>query len=404
MPFLPSFPTLSPLSIDAYTSTSATGIGNAALGRALREQSTGLRPNDFAPAAGLDTWIGRITALDSLTMPANWHDYDCRNQRLACLALDQDGFSHAVAMARRRHGDSRIGCLIGSSTSGMLETELGYRARSGTNDDLPQSVCFPNRHSLFAVSDFVRRYLRLRGPAWTISTACTSSAKVFGAAARLMDAGLCDAIVVGGVDTLCLTTLYGFHALELLSNAPCRPFAANRNGISIGEGAGFALLSRAGTGEYALLGYGESSDGYHISTPEPEGAGAQIAMCMALDQAGLDGGQINYINLHGTATQNNDRAEQAAVLTVFGTSVPCSSTKGWTGHTLGAAGITEAVISLMCLSNNLLPGTLNTKQFDFDFKCDLIAGNRTAPLRHVLSNSFGFGGSNCSLVFGKRES
>jgi 3-oxoacyl-[acyl-carrier-protein] synthase-1 len=394
---------LSPISIDAYTSTSAAGIGNVALCNALLEQSTGLRPNDFAPAASLDTWIGRIAALESVTMPAGWHDYECRNQRLACLALEQDNFSGEVATACQRFGDTRIGCLIGSSTSGMLETELGYRSRSGIDNDLPKSVSFSHRHSLFAVSDFVRRYLGLRGPVWTISTACTSSAKVFGAATRLIDAGLCDAVVVGGVDTLCLTTLHGFRSLELLSDTPCRPFAANRKGISIGEGAGFALLSRTGAGEYGLLGYGESSDGFHISTPAPKGVGAQISMRLALDQAGLDSGQIDYINLHGTATENNDRAEQAAVLNLFGTDTPCSSTKGWTGHTLGAAGITEAVISLLCLKNNLLPGTLNTERFDPEFTIKLIAGNRTAPLRHVLSNSFGFGGSNCSLVFGKCE-
>ena len=394
---------MSPLSIDAYTSTSAAGIGNAALGNALLEQSTGLRQNDFAPAVGLDTWIGRVTALDSVSMPANWRDYDCRNQRLACLALEQDHFSARVAAARRQHGDTRIGCLIGSSTSGMLETELGYRSRAGQDNDLPNTVSFTHRQSLFAVSDFVSRYLGLRGPAWTISTACTSSAKVFGAASRLIDSGLCDAVVVGGVDTLCLTTLHGFHSLELLSDAPCRPFAANRKGISIGEAAGFALLSRSGAGEYALLGYGESSDGFHISTPAPEGAGAQVSMRMALDQAGVDSRQIDYINLHGTATQSNDRAEHAAVLALFGTGAPCSSTKGWTGHTLGAAGITEAVISLLCLKNNLLPGTLNTEQFDPEFTAELIARNHTAPLRRVLSNSFGFGGSNCSLIFGKHS-
>jgi len=392
-----------PISIDAYTLTSAAGVGVKAIGASLRKQSSGLRPNDFAPAIGLATWIGRVDAVEDVVLPTAWRDYDCRNQRLACLGLEQDDFPTQVAAARQRYGASRIGCLIGSSTSGILETELEFRARKNPDSGLSNSFSFSHHHSLAAVSDFVRKYLGLGGPAWTVSTSCTSSAKVFAAASRMLDADICDAVVVGGVDSLCLTTLHGFHSLELLSDAPCQPFASGRKGISVGEAAGFALLSRSKESDQALWGWGESSDGYHISTPAPDGAGALAAMRQALYQAALTPHDIDYINMHGTATINNDRAEESAVLNLFGGDVPCSSTKGWTGHTLGAAGITEAVISILCLHQGMLPGNLNTLEFDPAFKCNLIGANRSMPIRRVLTNSFGFGGSNCSLIFGCPE-
>lgn len=391
---------MQPIAIDAYTLTSAAGVGVSAIGESLRKQISGLRTNDFAPALGLNTWIGRVDAAEKEALPEVWGKYDCRNHRLARLGLEQDDFLRHVADARQRYGAERIGCLVGSSTSAILETELGFRARSGPDTGLPAEVNFRYRNSLFAVSDFVRSYLGLGGPAWTISTACTSSAKVFAAATRMLTSNLCDAVIVGGVDSLCLTTMYGFNSLELLSDAPCQPFAAGRKGISIGEAAGFALLSRGNFAGLALLGWGESSDGYHISTPAPDGAGALAAMRQALTRAALKPGDIDYINMHGTATLNNDRAEEIAVFNLFGNNTPCSSTKGWTGHTLGAAGITEAVISMICLQQALLPANLNSREFDPVFRCDFIDTNRSKPLRHVLSNSFGFGGSNCSLIFG----
>jgi 3-oxoacyl-[acyl-carrier-protein] synthase-1 len=391
---------LQPVAIDAYTLTSAVGIGINAISESLHKRISGLRANDFAPARGLNTWIGRVDAVDHEELPAAWAKYDCRNHRLARLGLEQDDFLRHVANARQCHGAERIGCLIGSSTSAILETEMGFRARRSPDANLPAEVDFRYRHSLFAVSDFVRGYLGLGGPAWTISTACTSSAKVFAAATRMLTAGLCDAVVVGGVDSLCLTTMYGFNSLELLSDTPCQPFASGRKGISIGEAAGFALLSRGNAAGPSLLGWGESSDGYHISTPAPDGAGATVAMHQALTRAALKPQDIDYINMHGTATPNNDRAEETSVFNLFGGMTPCSSTKGWTGHTLGAAGITEAIISMICLQQGLLPGNLNTREFDSRFHCDFIDTNRNKPLRHVLSNSFGFGGSNCSLIFG----
>jgi 3-oxoacyl-[acyl-carrier-protein] synthase I len=282
------------------------------------------------------------------------------------------------------------------------ETELAYRKRDGATGALPPGFRYRYSQNVFSVADFVRRFLGLEGPAAAISTACSSSAKVFASAHRLIETGFADAAVVGGVDSLCLTTLYGFGSLELLSREPCRPCDAARDGISIGEAAGFALLERAGErpGEIALLGYGESSDGYHMSTPHPEGAGVHLAMTDALARAGVAAAEVDYINMHGTGTPANDRAEDVALHRIFGDSIPCSSTKGWTGHTLGAAGITEAIISALCLEHSWVPGSLNTRTLDPSLKSRIVLHGEPRPLRRVLSNSFGFGGNNCSLVLG----
>jgi 3-oxoacyl-[acyl-carrier-protein] synthase-1 len=259
-------------------------------------------------------------------------------------------------------------------------------------------------HNTFSLADFVQRYLGLCGPAFVVSSACSSTAKVFGNAARFMAAGLCDAAVVGGVDTLCLTTLYGFNSLELVSRTPCRPFDAARDGISIGEGAGFALIERPSQSDNMaramLLGIGESSDAHHMSTPHPEGLGARLAMQRALASAALAPGQIDYINLHGTASRSNDASEDKAVVEVFGTDTPCSSTKGWTGHLLGAAGITEAIIAILAMENEFIPGSLYTRERDPELHCNYELATRPGRPRRVLSNSFGFGGSNCSLILG----
>jgi 3-oxoacyl-[acyl-carrier-protein] synthase-1 len=224
---------------------------------------------------------------------------------------------------------------------------------------------------------------------------------VFASAYRAIHSGLCDAAVVGGVDSLCLTTLYGFNSLQLVSQDICRPSDINRSGLSIGEAAGFALLERPQNAGYlALLGYGESSDAYHMSSPHPDGDGAVLAMQHALNIAGLEPGDIDYINLHGTATPANDLSEAIAINRLFGHSIPCSSTKGWTGHTLGAAGILEAVFSLLCLQHGFMPKSLNTQQVDPDIKINILTENNSQSVHKVLSNSFGFGGSNCSLIFG----
>jgi 3-oxoacyl-[acyl-carrier-protein] synthase-1 len=257
---------------------------------------------------------------------------------------------------------------------------------------------------MFSAAHFVRTYLGLRGPAMVISTACSSSAKAFASAARFIETGFCDAAVVGGVDSLCLTILYGFASLGLTSSGLCRPCDGDRDGLTLGEAAGFALLEKsehAGRpGAVALLGYGESCDGYHMSHPHPEGTGAIGAMQAALLRGGLTSRDIDYIHLHGTATRANDSIEDTAVHSVFGPSTPCSSTKGWTGHTLGAAGVTGAVMAAMSLTHGFVPGTVNTTRIDPKLKSHVLLENREQPVRRVLSNSFGFGGNNCSLIFG----
>jgi 3-oxoacyl-[acyl-carrier-protein] synthase-1 len=207
--------------------------------------------------------------------------------------------------------------------------------------------------------------------------------------------------VVGGVDSLCLTTLYGFNSLQLVSNDVCRPADARRKGLSIGEAAGFAILEK-GNGGLSLLGYGESSDAYHMSLPEPAGRGAIESMRAALARAHVTPGEVDYINLHGTGTIANDNTESRAFCEVFGNTTPCSSTKGWTGHTLGAAGMVEAAISLMAIEQGFMPHSLNTRTKDPAIEAGILLETRVAPVERVLSNSFGFGGSNCSLLFGRR--
>ena len=342
-----------------------------------------------------------------MQLPAHLADFDCRNNRLALLGWMQDGFAEAVGAAIAQYGAQRIGVFLGTSTAGILQTELAYRRRDPVSSALPADFIYGTTHNTFSVADFARHYFGLTGPAVAVSSACSSSAKVFSSARRMMAAGLIDAAVVGGVDSLCLTTLYGFNSLGLISEQACRPFDAQRNGISIGEAAAFALLERApqhlSPDAVLLLGIGESSDAYHMSSPHPDGLGARMAMQDALKMAGLQPAEIDYINLHGTATQSNDAAEGKAVHRVFGSTLPCSSTKGTTGHTLGAAGGVEAVICALALQHGLLPAGLNTQQLDPTLALDYVFENREQPVARVLSNSFGFGGTNCSLIFGRAD-
>ena len=400
-PALTRLTCLNPLVLSRCAAANPLGLGCKATLAALRERRSGLRPNDFETAR-LDTWIGRVDSLETEPVTGRLAEFDCRNNRLAQLGLRQDGFEEGVAAARERYGPRRIAVLIGTSTSGIHETELAYRRRDPATGALPPGYRYRYSQNAYSVAEFVRRYLCLSGPAAAISTACSSSAKVFASAHRLIEAGFADAAVVGGVDSLCLTTLYGFGSLELLSREPCRPCDAGRDGISIGEAAGFVLLERPdqATAAVSFLGYGETSDGYHMSAPRPDGAGVHRAMSEALVRAGLAPREIDYITLHGTATPANDSAEDAAIHQIFGDATPCSSTKGWTGHTLGAAGVTEAIICALCVEHAWLPGSLNTRTLDPSFRSRVVLAGESRPLRHVLSNSFGFGGNNCSLVFG----
>ena len=393
------------LAISAYTTSNAAGIGKMATALALREARSGLVPNtlDWAP---LPCWIGHIPGIgtdDVTRIPHSLREFDCRNNRLAMLALEQDGFMASAEDARRRLGPHRIGVFIGTSTSGILSTENAYQQRDPVSGRLPANYRYATTHNLDATTEFVRRVLALTGPAMTISTACSSSAKVFCLAERFIRLGLIDAAVVGGVDSLCHTTLYGFNSLQLVAPDICRPFDVARRGISIGEAAGFALVEACKSDSAALqfLGYGETSDAHHMSTPHPEGEGARRAMQDALDRAGLTGDEIDYVNLHGTATPANDRAEGHAVHDLFGARIACSSTKGFTGHTLGAAGITEAAITLLSIENDFIPGCPTTEIVDPETRCGgIVLEGRAGRVSRAMSNSFGFGGSNCALLFG----
>ena len=397
---------MTPLWLSHFTATSSIGRGLDHTLDSLRHRRGGLAPCAF-DTVDLPTFVGEVAGVDALQLPKHLADRDCRNNRLALLGLTQDGFDQAVRAAMAKYGVERIGLFLGTSTSGILQTELAYRRRDPASGALPADFDYRATHNTFSVADFTRRYFGLSGPAVVVSSACSSSAKVFASARRMIASGLIDAAVVGGVDSLCLTTLYGFNSLGLISEQACRPFDAQRNGISIGEAAAFALLERMPENldgdAVLLLGVGESSDAYHMSSPHPEGLGARMAMQAALTMAGLQPSEIDYINLHGTATQSNDAAEAKAVRHLFGQATPCSSTKGATGHTLGAAGGIEAVICALALRHGLLPAGLNTRQLDPALELDYLRENREQPVSRVLSNSFGFGGTNCSLVFGRAD-
>jgi 3-oxoacyl-[acyl-carrier-protein] synthase-1 len=392
------------LLLSHFTLASALGIGLPATLAALREGRSRLRPCDFETAT-LATYIGAVDGLEAHPVGGALAAYDCRNNRLASLALGQDGFRAAVADAARRYGAARIGVFAGTSTAGIFETEQAFRRLDRESTTLPPDFPYRETHNTFSIADFVQRLLGLEGPAVSISAACASTAMTFAAASRMIEFGLCDAAVVGGADSLCLTTLYGFHSLQLTAEGPCRPFDVTRDGISIGEAGGFALLERAdhaseGSG-VALLGYGESSDAYHMSSPHPEGLGARLAMEKALAAAGLRPADIDYINLHGTATKVGDAAEDRAIAELFGRSTPCNSTKGLTGHTLGASGILEAIVSVLGILHGFIPASPTTRQLDPKVESRYLSEGAQRPIERVMSNSFGFGGSNCSLIFGR---
>ena len=331
-------------------------------------------------------------------MPSGFAAYDSRNNRLLNAALKQ--IRLAVDAALSVHGPRRVGIVLGTSTSGIGE---GERALAGLERDgrFPAEYDY-RQQEISSPSEYLRKLLGVKGPSWTVSTACTSSAKAFSSARRLILSGLCDAVIVGGVDSLCRLTPNGFGALESLSQGLCNPSSRNRDGINIGEGAALFLMSRV-EGSVALLGIGESSDAYHISGPDPEGKGAEIALRRALDEAAVT--RVDYLNLHGTGTQQNDQMENLVVNRVLGPEVPVSSTKPLVGHTLGAAGATEAAFCWMLLTEDrsaLLPphvwdGIADPALARVNLCSVGYSGN---PCRVVASNSFAFGGNNACLVLG----
>ena len=391
---------ITPLAVSAYTATSALGHGLAAHRRALEASRTGLRANDFS-LAPLECWVGRVDGVEQAPLPASLASWECRNNRLAWLGLNQDGFLDAVHAARERYGATRVALLMGTSTASIGATEEAYR-RLDPDGGFPDDMLRPPIHAPHSLAGFLAEALALEGPCLTISTACSSSAKVFASAERLIRLGLADAALVGGVDTLCDSVLFGFNALELVSKQPCRPFDARRNGISIGEAAAFALLERVEAAPHAprLIGYGESSDAHHMSTPHPEARGARAALEDALARAGLAAEQVDYVNLHGTATVKNDEME-ALLLPRLSTAARASSTKGFTGHTLGAAGALEAVFALLAIERGFIPPNLNCAQPFNGARAWLELEPREKRIGVALSNSFGFGGNNACLAFAR---
>lgn len=327
-----------------------------------------------------------------------------RNNALALAALARIRPSVDAAIAR--YGALRVGVVIGTSTSGVscAEEALAQHAASGV---LPRQFHY-GQQEMGSAAEVLAGELKVGGPAYLHSSACSSSAKALASAARLIKMGLCDAVVAGGVDTLCGFTVAGFSALESVSSQRCNPLSANRNGINLGEGAALFLLTRE-PAAVALCGWGESSDGHHISAPDPQGGGAHLAISAALARAGITPADIDYINLHGTATVQNDAMESRVVAAIFGEQVPVSSTKPFTGHTLGAAGAVEAALCWLAMQDDNQDGRLPAQLWDGVPDPDLPVLNVVAPgtrlgrpLRYALSNSFAFGGSNAALVFGRR--
>lgn len=385
-----------------HESTSAAGVGRAALARSLREQASGLVPNNI-PHSSLATWIGRVPAIDDYDWTESQRRWQSRNNALAAIGLEQGTLKATLDRVKRAFTSDRIGIVMGSSTSSIDRTELAYRHLTAEQRVQPQ-YRQAQVHNPHAPGLFVAHHTGITGPVMTINTACSSSAKVFATGARWLACGIADAVLVGGVDTLCLSVIHGFHSLQLVSAHPCRPFDEHRDGINLGEAAGFAILVRpdfpGAESALRLSGFGESSDAHHMSHPHPEGEGARQAINTALQVAGLSPDNIDYINLHGTASRANDLIEGKLIGDMFDPAkTAISSTKGWTGHTLGAAGITEAIIAMEALRHSLVPGTLNLEELDKELDLPMSARNSDKSMTHVMTNSFGFGGNNCCLIF-----
>jgi len=383
-----------------------------ALGRSKQEVARNLFAGDCSGMRSEAGWVAErslpVAAVrgELAPIPAELANQSSRNNQLlleAALQIRDD-----IDQAIQTYGRDRIGVILGTSTSGIDEASRGL-AHYIREHQFPVEYDY-QQQELGAPANFLADWLQLSGPAYVISTACTSSARALMSAQRLLDLGLCDAVLCGGVDTLCKLTLNGFSALEAVSEQRCNPFSVNRHGINIGEAAALFLMTKiAGDKQsIALLGSGASSDAHHISAPEPTGRGALQAMRKALSRANLQPEQIGYLNLHGTATQHNDAMESLAVSALFPAGVPCSSTKPMTGHTLGAAGALEAAFCWLSLSadnpNHALPPHVWDGQPDPELPALnwVTPANRLASIapRYLMSNSFAFGGNNVSLIIG----
>lgn len=392
------------------THLTALGI-NCALGMDRAEVARRLFAADCSGVRSEAGWVPeRVVGVAAVpgqlpAVPAALARHDSRNNRLLLQAVRQ--IEADIQAAIQRYGNGRIGVVLGTSTSGIDEASRSIASYL-------QAQRFPEgydyrQQELSAPVEFLVELLQLHGPAYVISTACTSSARALMSARRLLELGVCDAVLCGGVDSLCRLTLNGFSALDAVSAQRCNPFSRNRDGINIGEGAAVFLMTREPADcAVVLLGGGATCDAHHISAPHPEGDGAVLAMNKALRQAGLDASAIDYLNLHGTATAHNDAMESQAVHRVFPNGVRCSSTKPMTGHTLGAAGALEAAFCWLSLhGDGQLPPHVWDGQADPHLPALRWAGPAdrlpgTGP-RRLMSNSFAFGGSNVSLILGDSQ-
>lgn len=343
-------------------------------------------------------WLGTVTG-DLPAIPGDLMAHRSRNNQLLLAALAQ--IESQVNAAIAQYGKDRVAVIMGTSTSGIAEGEEAVRYLH-QHGEFPPGFDY-RQQELGDPSQFMAELLDLSGPAYTLSTACSSSARAIISGKRLIEAGLVDAAIVGGADSLCRMPVNGFNSLESLSHGRCAPFGQGRDGINIGEASALILLTREPT-EVALLGVGESSDAWHMSAPHPEGLGAERAITMALKMAGLTASDVGYINAHGTATPLNDQVEAAVIHRLFGNSTPCSSTKHLTGHTLGAAGATEAALSWLILTQALHLPHQDFSQISRDVSLpDIWLATTGQPLARpvILSNSFAFGGNNASILIGR---
>ena len=343
-------------------------------------------------------WLGTVTG-DLPAIPDDLMAHRSRNNQLLLAALAQ--IESQVSAAIAQYGKDRVAVIMGTSTSGIAEGEEAVRYLH-QHGEFPPGFDY-RQQELGDPSHFMAELLDLSGPAYTLSTACSSSARAIISGKRLIEAGLVDAAIVGGADSLCRMPVNGFNSLESLSHGRCAPFGQGRDGINIGEASALILLTRE-PAEVALLGVGESSDAWHMSAPHPEGLGAERAITMALKMAGLTASDVGYINAHGTATPLNDQVEAAVIHRLFGNSTPCSSTKHLTGHTLGAAGATEAALSWLILTQALHLPHQDFSQISRDVSLpDIWLATTGQPLARpvILSNSFAFGGNNASILIGR---
>lgn len=392
---------IEPSYVTAYTLSSALGVGNEAHINSLRKEAGGLSEMELGFDFG-STWYGHVdrSQLDKVSGELACYDNAC--SRLIQTALNQDDFITSVERVKERYGSHRVACFMGTIVSGVVDLEENYLSGRERYQKTGHPISIRYGYSMDALVQFTRKYLGVQGAYATIGTACSSSAKVFATASRYLQAGLCDAAIVAGAESFNQTLIHGFRSFNVLASEPCKPWGIDRTGINVGAAAGFALLEREPNhGEDILLcGYGESADAYHMTAPHPEGEGIEKSMLDALGSAGLEPKDIDYINVHGSGTPLNDGIEDAAIARIFGKNTLCSSTKGWTGHTQGAAGITEAIILMLSIQESLAPATLNTQILDPDLVCNISLENVKQDIQFGLTNSMGFGGSNATLIFG----